>query len=151
MDRVPGAFELQTFFDRAEWAMQSGDATAYAPYIRKQPLNGVPPKAILIQFARGDQAAPNPGTSALLQAGELEPWAMFYRHDMAFAENPGLPKNPHGFVPLTANFGAIARGGQEQAAVFLESDGTKIIHPEPARFFEVPVSRPLPSTLGYIP
>ena len=150
-DRAPGAFELQTFFDRAEWVMQSGDGTAYAPYIRKHPLDGVPPKAVLIQFAKGDQAAPNPSTSMLLRAGELDPWAMFYRHDLAFAENPALPKNPHGFAELTNLYGAIALGSQEQVAVFFESDGTKIIHPEPARLFELPVRRPLPVALDYIP
>src|SRR5262249_5054217 len=30
-------------------------------------------------------------------------------------------------------------------------DGTEAIHPEPARFFEVPINLPLPEDLNYIP
>jgi hypothetical protein len=151
IDRVPGAFDLQTFFDRAEWTMQPGDAGVYAAFIRKQPLPGMQPKPVIIQFAKGDPTAPNPGTVALLRAGELEGFATLYRHDLAFADNPALPKNPHGFMQLISNYGAIARGAQEQIAIFFESDGTKIIHPEPTWLFETPVVRPLPATLDYIP
>lgn len=71
------------------------------------------------------------------------------------AENPSVPKNPGTFmlnidsaVPLVA---AIARGAQQQIAVFFASDGTLIMHPEPARFFEVPIAGPLPEALNYIP
>jgi hypothetical protein len=35
--------------------------------------------------------------------------------------------------------------------LFLASGGELIIHPEPARFFEVPVLLPLPEDLSYIP
>jgi hypothetical protein len=33
---------------------------------------------------------------------------------------------------------------QQQIGVFFATDGTEIIHPEPARFFEVPIVPPLP-------
>ena len=47
-------------------------------------------------------------------------------------------------------FRAIARGAQEQVATFFATDGAVVIHPEPARFFEVPISLPLPEDLNYI-
>ncbi|MGH9907480.1 MAG: hypothetical protein ACRD8U_18070 [Pyrinomonadaceae bacterium] len=50
-----------------------------------------------------------------------------------------------------ATFRAVARGMQDQVARFFESNGTIVIHPEPARFFEVPVAGLLPETLNYIP
>ena len=31
-----------------------------------------------------------------------------------------------------------------------ESDGASVIHPEPARFFEVPVAGPLPEDLSFV-
>ena len=78
----------------------------------------------------------------------------FYRTDLAFAEDPAVPRNPHGFltavssgVPLVVE---IALGAQRQIASFFASDGTVVIHPEPARFFETPIAGPLPEDLNYI-
>ena len=88
---------------------------------------------------------------ACVRAGGLEDRTTFYRHDLAFAENPALPKDPHGFMPLPSLFGAIARGAQEQIAVFFESDGELTIHPEPSRFYEVPIVGRLPEGLNFIP
>jgi len=34
--------------------------------------------------------------------------------------------------------------------VFFESDGQLTIHPEPSRFFEVPIAGPLPETLNFV-
>jgi hypothetical protein len=48
-------------------------------------------------------------------------------------------------------FRNIALGAQAQIAMFFASDGETIIHPEPARFFEVPIHGPLPEELNYIP
>src|SRR4029450_1969379 len=39
---------------------------------------------------------------------------------------------------------------QDQIGVFLASDGAIVIHPEPAQFFEVPISSPLPEELNFI-
>src|SRR5262249_3839030 len=138
--------------EKPEWVSQSGNAVAYAPHIRKTPLAGVPAKSVIYQFAKGDQIVPNPATTALLRAGDLADRATFYRHDLAFAENPQLPTIPHGFLTRLdiPGFRAIARGAQEQVATFFATDGAVVIHPEPARFFEVPIDGPLPEDLNYI-
>src|SRR5262245_17381957 len=152
INTVPGAMPIQEVIENTEWVSQSGNPVAYAPHIRKAPLAGVPAKSVIYQFARGDQIVPNPATTALLRAGDLADRATFYRHDLAFAENPQLPTNPHGFLATLdiPGFRAITRGAQEQVATFFATDGALVIHPEPARFFEVPISLPLPENLNYI-
>jgi hypothetical protein len=45
---------------------------------------------------------------------------------------------------------SIGRGAQDLIGAFLVSDGTVIIHPEPAYFFEVPIASPLPEDLNFI-
>jgi hypothetical protein len=150
INAAAGAVQIQEYLDRTEWVMQSANPVAYAPYLRRTPLPGGPAKRVIVQFAKGDQSMPNPATSAMVRAGALEDRTTFYRHDLAFAENPALPKDPHPFMPLRAQFGAIASGAQHQIAVFLESDGQLTIHPEPRRFFEVPIAGPLPEALSFI-
>src|SRR5262249_47548231 len=134
------------------WVSQSGDAVAYAPHVRRAPLAGVPAKSVIYQVAKGDQIVPNPAATALLRAGDLADRATFYRHDLAFAENPQLVTNPHGFLTRLATLGlrALPRGAQEQIATFFATNGAGVIHPEPARFFEVPIRLPLPEALNYI-
>jgi hypothetical protein len=153
INTVAGAMELQEFFKNSDWVSQSASPVAYAPHLRKAPLAGVPAKSVIIQFGKGDQTAHNPGVTALLRAGDLADRATFYRHDLAFAEIPALPRNPHSFMVSSTNpdWAAIALGAQEQIATFLASDGKTIIHPEPARFYEVPIQGPLPEELNYIP
>jgi dienelactone hydrolase len=153
LNDVPGAMAIQEVFVNAEWAMFSGDALAYIPHVRKDPLVGVPPKSIIVQFDTGDQNVPNPVSSAMLRAGDLADGATYYWHDLAFAENPTLPKNGHAFLGGIGNpaWRDIALGAQEQIAVFFASEGTEVIHPEPARFFEVPIQGPLPEDLNFIP
>ncbi|MBI4470243.1 MAG: hypothetical protein HY650_13070 [Acidobacteria bacterium] len=46
---------------------------------------------------------------------------------------------------------SITRGALEQIAVFFESNGTRVITPEPSRFWEVPIALPLPEALNFIP
>lgn len=96
----------------------------------------------------------NPGTTVLLRAGNLVDRAVYYRHDLAYPLDPGMPKNPHTFAgsPLSSSMlcRSISRGAQDQIGVFLASDGTMIIHPEPAYFFEVPIASPLPEELNFI-
>lgn len=64
-------------------------------------------------------------------------------------------RNPHVFLTFLGNTDpfvrAIGRAPLHQAAVFFASDGTEVIHPEPARFFETPIQEPLPEDLNYIP
>ena len=116
---------------------------------------GVPAKSIIYQFSRGDQQANNPGTAALLRAGDLASWSVHYRHDLAVSEDPAVPKNPHQALrsPLHANptFRSVARAMQDQLAAFIASGGTLIVQPEPARFFEVPVAASDLEQLHYIP
>lgn len=155
INTVTGAIEIQEVIKNIEWVGQAGDAPAYGFHLRKSPLLGVPAKSVVIQIARGDQTGGNPNNSRIVRAGDLADRTTFYRHDLAFAEDSTLEKNPHTFtffirspIPLQA---AIARGAQEQIARFFASDGQEIIHPEPARFFEVPIVLPLPEDLGFIP
>jgi hypothetical protein len=141
--------------DNREWVTLSGEPLGYVSHLRKDPLPGVPAKSVIYQFAKGDQTVPNPTTTALLRAGDLADRATFYRHDLAFAEDRDLPKNPHTFLTGTTSprplARAIARGAQAQIAAFFASDGTVVIHPEPVRFFEVPIQGPLPEDLNFIP
>jgi hypothetical protein len=150
---VAGAMPIQALMDTTEWVSQSGNSVAYAQHLRQTPLMGVPAKSIILQFAKGDQTSPNPANSALIRAANVADRVTFFRNDLALLEIPTLPKNPHGFmtridVPASA---AIARGAQEQIAAFFASDGKEVLHPEPARFFEVPIQTPLPEILNFIP
>lgn len=138
-----------------EWAFQPGNSLAYAPHLRREPLPDVPARSVLLQFAKGDQTSPNPAMTAFLRASGLANRTMFYRNDLAFAEDSRVPKNPHGFlnnptspVPLVA---AVSRGAQQQTGTFFASNGRNIVTPEPARLFEVPIARPLPEILSFIP
>jgi fermentation-respiration switch protein FrsA (DUF1100 family) len=152
INTVPGAMPIQEVIEHTEWVTHSGNPVAYAPHIRKTALAGVPAKSVIYQFAKGDQIVPNSGTTALLRAGDLADRATYYRHDLAFAENPLLPTNPHGFLTTLAipGFRAITLGAQQQIATFFATDGAEVLHPEPARFFETPISLPLPENLNYI-
>ena len=137
------------------WVTQSGNAVAYARHLRQEPLHGVPAKPVIVQIAKGDQSAPNPVTTAILRAGNLADRATFYRNDLAYAENNAVPKDPHSFMPNTRSSVpivlAIAFGAQEQIAVFFASGGVMVIHPEPSRFFEMPMAGVLPENLNFIP
>jgi hypothetical protein len=149
---VPGAIAIQEVLENFEWASQAGSPVAYAPHLRKAPLAGVPVKPVIYLLASGDQSAPNPHTTAVLRAGELADHTILYRHNLAFAEVPGLPIDPHPFLVSVGNLAwrGIVLGVQEQIATFFTSDGTVVIHPEPSRFFEVPIQGPLPEDLNYI-
>jgi hypothetical protein len=152
---VAGAMEIQRIFEIHEWGQQGGQTPiVWAPYLRAKPLD-ISRKSVVYQFAKSDQQANNPGTTALLRAGDLAEWTVHYRHDLALAEDPTIPlKNPHQVLIMptdpNATLRAVSRGMQNQIAAFLASGGVLIDHPEPARFFEVPVVEPLPETLNYI-
>jgi hypothetical protein len=156
VNTVAGAMAIQEVLENQQWVTQAGNPLAYAPHLRKQPLEGVPAKSVIVQFAKGDMSANNPMTTAIVRAGDLADRATYYRHDLVYAEDPNVLHDPHAFMafgianpdPLVV---AIARGYQEQIATFFASDGTEIIHPEPERFFEVPIQGPLPEDLNFIP
>jgi hypothetical protein len=146
---IPGAIAIHELLDHYEWAYQAGNPIAYAPHLQSAPLSGAPPKPVIIQIAKGDETAPNPTGTALVRAGNLKEWTLYYRHDLARLDIPTLlPRNPHTFNSLAA-FGAIALGAQEQVAIFLASDGTVAIRPTPTRYFEFPIAGPLPEDLNF--
>jgi Bacterial Ig-like domain len=141
---TPDETAIQRQIDRTEWAQQAGNPVAYAPYLKAPAI---------FQFARTDQTVPNPTTSAILRACGCADRATLYRHDLAFAANPALPKNPHGFItsvasPATAPFAFAA---QQQIATFFTSDGATTVDPDGAApFFETPTSI-VPEDLAFIP
>ena len=151
---VAGAIEIQDFIDRTEWVAQSGNPVAYAPHIRKDPLRGLAPKPVIVQFAKGDGTVPNPTHSNLVRAGELTDRTTYYRNDLAFAANPLVPKNPHTFLTNigSAATAPIALAAQAQIAIFFASDGATTIDPDGAGpLFETPIAGPLPEELNFIP
>ena len=154
INNVPGAIELQEFFDRLQWVEQPGDSVTYATHIRKQPLSGVAAKQIILQIAKGDATVPNPTSSALIRAGDLSDRTTYFRNDLAFAADAAIPKNPHTFltnvlIPASA---PLAVATQTQIATFLASDGTLTIDPDGAGpLFETPIIGPLPETLNLLP
>ena len=157
IDTVPGASAIQRLLEWSEWATESGNPAAYAVHLRSRPLSGVPAKAVILQYARGDQTVPNPTTSAIIRAGALQDRTTAFRNDLAFAADPTFPKNPHTFLtrlPGLAPPGAaaVAIAAQEQIAVFLASDGATVIDPDGAGpLFETPLSVPPWEDLAYIP
>ena len=135
---------IQQLLDRTEWAQQAGNPAAYAPYIDTP---------VIFQFARGDQTVPNPTTSAILRACGCADRSTLYRHDLAFAANPALPKNPHTFLTNVANPAAApyALAAQQQIATFFASDGMTTVDPDGlAPIFEMPTSM-VPEDLAFIP
>jgi hypothetical protein len=155
VNTVTGAMEIQKVFEWREWVSQTADPVAFAPHLRMDPLPGVPVRPVLFLFAIGDQIAPNPTNAAILRAGDLADRATIYRNDLAFAEDSGVPKNPHMFMiridspdPLVRQ---IAFAAQDQLATFLASDGAVTIHPEPSRFFEDLFDLALLEDLDYLP
>src|SRR5262249_46310490 len=156
VDNVPGASAIQEYLDRAEWAQESASPPAYAPYLRATPLDGVPAKSVIIQFAKGDQTVPNPTATALIRAGGLTDRTTYFRNDLAFAANPSFGKNPHPFLtrissPCTAPCVAALQA-QGQIATFFSSDGTVTTDPDGAgTLFETPIGGPLPEGLNFIP
>ena len=134
VDTVPGASAIQQVIEWTEWAQQSANPAAYAPHLTSP---------IILQFARGDQTVPNPTTSAIIRAGGLALRSTVFRNDLAFAANPAVPKNPHGFITNIASpsAGAYALMAQAQMATFFATDGGTTIDPDGAGpYFETPTS-----------
>ncbi|HEY2015037.1 MAG TPA: Ig-like domain-containing protein [Bryobacteraceae bacterium] len=138
---VPGAIAIQNVFEMLEWLGIEGDPIAFAPHLKPSPLAGVPARPILVQFARGDRTVPNPANSMLIRAAGLQANAWEYRHDLARAQAPDLPLDPHPFMELFVSLGgsgiqlptaaglAISLDAQQQIAGFLTADGATIPDP----------------------
>jgi hypothetical protein len=140
---APGAMPIQEVIDNTEWVSQAGNPVAYAPHLRKIPLDGVPTRPFIIQNAKGDQTVPNPTSSAIVRAGDVhDRWTLF-RNDLVRAARPTAPANPHTFLTNIATVaGDLAIAAQTQIAVFFETDGAMVIDPDGSadnRFFEVPI------------
>ena len=140
---LPGALDIQAYFDRVEWLAQSADPMAFAPYLRHVPLAGLSPKAVFYQWAVGDLTVPNPTTENILRAGDLHLLSSVYRHDKVVATLTGKFRNPHGFLlwTLFPEVSTIGRAAQEQVARFFLSGGRRIERVDDR--FEVPLTRPL--------
>jgi hypothetical protein len=159
INTVEGAADIQRVLEYAEMVADTGLTPAvWARHLREEPLPGMYAKSVLYLFATGDQQAVNPGTSLLLRAGNLVDRVVYYRHDLAYAARTpmdrDMPKNPHTFAGtvLSASplYQSIGRSAQDLIGAFLRSNGTVIIQPEPAYFFEVPIASPLPEELNFI-
>jgi hypothetical protein len=151
---VPGALAIAEVLDRTEWVQQSGNPVSYAPLIRKQPIYGHRAKPVILQFAKGDTTVPNPTSTAIVRAGELQDRTTYFRNDLAYGANNALSKNPHTFLTNIASPAGqgYAIGAQIQIAEFFASNGALVIDPDgPAPFFEVPIVPPLPEGLNFIP
>jgi hypothetical protein len=140
---VPGAMPIQEVLDNTEWVSQAGNPVAYAPYLSKTVLNGVPHRPFIIQSAKGDVTVPNPTTSAIMRAADAQDRWTLYRSDLVQALIPGAPADPHTFLtdigdPTVAE---LAVAAQMQIGVFFASEGTAVIDPDAELpFFEVPIS-----------
>lgn len=154
-NNVPGAMAIAQSLDRFEWVQQAGNPAAYAPFIRKQPLPGNSAKPVLVQFAKGDVTVPNPTSTAIVRAGDFADASVFYRHDLVYAANPAVSKNPHTFLTNIAGGAPVAQfavGAQQQIAVFFATNGATVIDPDAeGPVFEVPTNPPLTESLNFIP
>ncbi len=150
---VPGAMAIQEVLDNTEWVSQSGNPVAYAPHIRKSPLEDIDPGPVIIQFAKGDQTVPNPTASAIFRAGDLTDRSTFFRNDLVRATIPGAQTNPHTFltnIGAVSAIAALAVAAQQQIAIFFGSDGAVVVDPDGSGpFFEVPIVGPLPEALNF--
>jgi hypothetical protein len=156
VDLVPGADAIQGYVDQQIWAQTPADPVAYASHLRAQPLFGASPKAVIVQFAKGDKTVPNPTASALIRAGGLEDRATYFRNDLAFAGIPGYTVgNPHTFLSnlsIGAAAASLAVAAQQQIGIFLATGGATTIDPDgPGPFFETPIAGPLPEGLNFLP
>jgi dienelactone hydrolase len=151
-DTVPGASAIQTVIDNTEWAQQSANPAAYAPFITRP---------VIFQFARGDETVPNPTTTAILRAGNFASRATLFRNDLVIAAGVAVKHNPHTFLTNLFTSTGLDPGrpyalqAQQQIATFFASDGAVTIDPDGSgttgRFFETPAALPLPEDLAFIP
>ena len=156
VDTVPGAAPIQTLIENSEWATQAANPAASAPHLIRSPLDGVPAKSVLLQFARGDRTVPNPTTSAIIRAGGLQSRTTLFRNDLARAANPAFPSNPHTFLTNIAipspQVVGTALAAQGQIAQFFASGGLVTVDPDgPGALFETPMVGPPPEDLAFLP
>jgi hypothetical protein len=151
INNVPGAIAIQDFFERWEWASQSGDPLAYAPHIIRKPLSGNVARPLIVQFHKGDRTVPNPTSTAFIRAGGLTGFTTYFRTDLAIAANPAFPKDPHTLLgrPSVAAMADYAIALQDQIGLLFASDATFFL--DPGTLFEAPIATALPEGLNFIP
>ena len=153
VNTVPGAVAIQRVVDYIAWASQIGNATAFAPLLRRTPPAGVPARPFVVQYARGDQTVPNPSAMDLIRAGDFADRVSFYRHDLNFGL-PGVPADPHAYLntinAANPNYYRICLGAQHHIATFFESDGRTFANPTPNDLWETPIAY-LRDDLFYLP
>jgi hypothetical protein len=154
---VPGALDIQQALEFSEMVSEACLSPAlWSRYLRQAPLPGVLPKSVIYLLAKGDRTAVNPGTTLLLRAGNLADRTIYFRTDLAVAQDPGFPKEPHAFLVNTgpganALLRMVALSAQDWIGLFLQSDGATTSPPTPTNLFEMPLVGPLPETLNFIP
>jgi hypothetical protein len=145
---IPGAIPIQTEIDRIEWAEQSADPIAYAPHLRKAPLDGVPVRPVLITLGQGDPVVATTTAGNVLRAGELADRTIYFRTLDAYAQlglKPSAPQLHEWLVQITGPGAPFALAAQESVDTFLASDGQLTIDPDGAGpLFETPITGPLP-------
>jgi hypothetical protein len=139
-----GAMPIQEVIDNTEWVSQAGNPVAYAPHLRKIPLDGVPTRPFIIQSAKGDTTVPNPTASAIVRAADAHDRWTLLRNDLVRLARPTAPANPHTFLTNIGNptVADLAIAAQHQIGIFFASDGAVVVDPDTAAgpFFEVPIS-----------
>jgi hypothetical protein len=149
VNTVAGAIEIQEAFEMREWGQLAGtnSSLSWMPYLTVRPLAGNSPKTVAVYVFKGDRGAVNPSASEAVSNSDLLPNTLYYRHDLAFAQDPTMPQNPHMFILMpnspNALVRAVSRGMQAQMADFHASGGTVVNTPTPKEFWEVPIVSPL--------
>jgi hypothetical protein len=149
VNMVAGAIEIQEALETREWAQlaATNSSLSWLPYLTVRPLAGNSPKTVAVYVFKGDQVAVNPSASEAMINSDLLSNTLYYRHDLAFAQDPTIPKNPHMliFAPNSPNalVRAVSRGMQAQMADFHASGGAVVNTPTPKEFWEVPIVSPL--------
>ena len=128
---VPGARDLQDFWDRAEWLENPGAPIFYARHLNSATLPGNGIKRILFQLALGDQTAANPSTTRLIRAANMREQTSLYRYDIVRSLVPGVAGDPHSFLVPQGPAATQATGlaAIAQALTFLASGRESIPDP----------------------
>lgn len=169
---VPGALAIQAAFEQADWLSMIGDPLGFAAHLTLEPLTGVTPKSILVQFGLGDLEVPNPTESALVRAAGLNFQTWMLETNVAAEMEPallsltqpglGYPIYPHRFLANPTFFlsssppleTAVGIAVQSQIADFFTTG--RIPNPNQyftgqfagANLFEIPF--PLPDMLNFL-
>jgi len=122
---VPGAVELQDFFEMAEWLTVYADPTAWSPHFRASPLPGMPSRQAIFQEGWGDQTVPNPSNTAMVRAAHMEDMERYYRNDIARSIFPFFNADPDFFLAYlnTKQETSVALTAENMIGVFFATNG----------------------------